>query len=233
MLATAHASTLPALPAARVPCRVVVRERNVAAFIARYRQHLDGDRIFILTRMPPAQGTQVRLQIHLATGECVLRGNGTVLRAVPEGATQAGGMEVRLTPLDEASRALVASLRNAPRGDGVPVVIIDDEKTIATGPPDFFTAPAAAPRRADRRTGAVPLDDAFDISDEIEYLVDWSDDEAPPTTMRPAPARRQPPAFMIAWQHAAATAVSHWRYFVVGAAGLAIGLAVGLVVGHC
>lgn len=109
-----------------VPCRVVVGARDRDGFIARYRQHIDGDRIFLFTRVPPAAGTWIRFQIHLATGDCVLRGDGMVVRAVPEAAARAGGMEVRFVATDEASRALLRSLDG-----GVPVVVIENEKTMA------------------------------------------------------------------------------------------------------
>jgi hypothetical protein len=109
-----------------VPCRVVVGARDRDGFVARYRRHIDGDRIFLFTRVPPAPGTRIRFQIHLATGDCVLRGDGVVLRAVPEASAQAGGMEVRFVATDEASRALLRSL-----GDGVPDVVIENEKTMA------------------------------------------------------------------------------------------------------
>lgn len=111
--------------------RVVVRARDVDGFVARYRQYVDGDRIFIFTRVPPPAGTAVRFRIYLATGDCVLRGDGMVLRSVPEGSTQAGGMELCFAASDEASRALVRSLR-ASRCDGVPVAVIEDERTTAT-----------------------------------------------------------------------------------------------------
>ena len=107
------ATTLSFLPPWRpvpAPFYIVVRARDVAAFIARYGEHIDGDRIFIFTRVPPPAGTLVRFHIYLATGDCVLRGEGTVLRAVPAGPTEAGGMELRFVAADEASRALVSSL---------------------------------------------------------------------------------------------------------------------------
>jgi len=93
-----------------VPLRVVVRARDRAGFVERYRRYIDEDRIFLFARVPPPAGTQVRFQIHLATGDCVLRGDGTVLRAVADGPAQSGGIEVRFVAGDEASRALVGSL---------------------------------------------------------------------------------------------------------------------------
>ena len=162
-------SFLPRWKAAPVPLRVVVRARDAAAFIERYRDHVAGDRIFIFTRMPPCAGTRVRFQIHLATGDCVLRGEGTVVRALPEAPAQAGGMELKFVATDEASRALVSAMR-APRRDGVPVA----------GP---------APRRAERGTPAAAVDtpsaaiELLHMADgDIDYLVDWSNDAARPAS---------------------------------------------------
>jgi hypothetical protein len=194
---------------APVPLRVVVRARDLAGFMERYRQHIDGDRIFIFTRVPPRVGTRVRFQIHLETGECVLRGEGIVLLLVADSPAQAGGMEVRFVVADEPSRMLVAQMR-AQRADGVPVAVVDEEQTIATEPPE--------------------LDYLVDWSDDAPPRVSSLCPRPAPPTRSLAQHVRAIAA--VAWRPLAAMAVQRWRYAAVGGAGVALGLAVGLACGH-
>ncbi|MCA1664908.1 MAG: hypothetical protein LC659_11650 [Myxococcales bacterium] len=252
-------TTAEAASASTVPLHVVVRARDVETFIARYRQHLEGDRIFIFTKVPPSAGTRVRFRIFLATGDCLIYGEGVVLRSVPDGAApaSAGGMEVRFVPLDDASRRLIDSLRARAAGDGVPTAVIDDEKTIATGPPEFFTPAGPAPTMIERGdpggsaiSGDGAEDDPFDLSDAgIDYFVDWSPPSPsrrppPPPAAAMLPSRRCAPVkargrvhtiaasaargAALAWSRRRALAARTWRYAVVAAVAGAAGFFAGV-----
>jgi len=97
--------------------RVTVRVPDLDAFITRYSRHLAGDRIFIFTKTPQPVGTRVRFSLHLADGEPIIHGKGTVTR-VQEGddARHPPGMELVFVTLDDRSQTIVDFMHAARLG---------------------------------------------------------------------------------------------------------------------
>jgi hypothetical protein len=102
----------PLPKAAAVPpvivLRVVVRAPDLDAFITNYSRFIDGDRIFIFTKNPQQPGTRVRFSLHLASGEQLIHGKGTVTRVQGAGdSKRPPGMELVFVALDPRSQTLV------------------------------------------------------------------------------------------------------------------------------
>ncbi len=96
-----------------VQVRVAIRCPSVEEFVDRYWRLVDGDRIFIFSSVPQKQGTAVRFHLVLADGTSLIRGEGRVVRARSDASDPARppGMDVKFTPVDDASRDLVEFLR--------------------------------------------------------------------------------------------------------------------------
>src|SRR5262245_51675071 len=88
--------------------RVVIRAPDRATFVAKYSRFVKDDRIFIFTKSAQEPGTQVRFTLELADSTVLLSGEGTVTRTRPDVGDpgKPPGMELRFTPLDDASALL-------------------------------------------------------------------------------------------------------------------------------
>jgi uncharacterized protein (TIGR02266 family) len=109
------ATSTPEPPVIRI--RVTVRVPDLDTFITRYSRHLAGDRIFIFTKTPQPVGTRVRFSLHLADGEPIIHGKGTVTRVQSgDDARHPPGMELVFVTLDDRSQTIVDFMHAARLG---------------------------------------------------------------------------------------------------------------------
>lgn len=90
--------------------RVVVRTPTVETFIQKYSRFIKDDRIFIFTKTSQPPGTRMRFALELGDGKPLVSGEGTVtrVRAATDDPNRPPGMELRFSPIDDASRKIVA-----------------------------------------------------------------------------------------------------------------------------
>jgi uncharacterized protein (TIGR02266 family) len=107
-----------------ISLRVTVRAPDLEAFVEKYSNHIDGDRIFIFTKNPQPAGTRVRFTLQLANGEQLIHGNGTVTRVQADTGDRRHppGMELAFVPLDDRSQTLVDFLLATRAADAPPLV---------------------------------------------------------------------------------------------------------------
>ncbi len=97
----------------RVEAKLVIRLAfgTRDEFVERYALNVSRGGIFVRSRDPHPAGSEVLLEVQLATGEKVVRGRGVVVRttapSAPGEARSEPGMGIRFTELEAESRALV------------------------------------------------------------------------------------------------------------------------------
>jgi molecular chaperone DnaK len=130
----------------KVPLRIRLPFSTEAEFIEKYRVHLSPGGLFITTRATKPEGTLLSLEVVLADGARVMRGEGVVERVVIDERPGASGMRVRFTRVDGRTKALLdracadASEAQAP---ATPASAPEP----ASPPPRPSTPPAAPARR--------------------------------------------------------------------------------------
>ena len=132
----------------RVPTflRVRLKFADIDTFIEKYSTNVSLGGIFIQSRSPKPQGTNLRFELALESGEPIIRGEGQVTWVKEFDANTPGqpfGMGVRFTNLDSASRAVVerAVARRQGRAGG-------DAGFSPTPPPNRGRAAARAERNS-------------------------------------------------------------------------------------
>ncbi len=144
--------------APRAPVGLVVRLAygSVEEFTERFAVNLSRGGVFIRTREPRPVGTALALELRLAGGEVVVRGQGVVRWTQAEEPTarppKAPGMGIQFTALDAPSRALVERLvsgrerRGAAPGATTPAPVA--ERPVTTPPPTRIPVPLGAVKLA-------------------------------------------------------------------------------------
>src|SRR5512133_3233764 len=107
-------------PRVSAELRIRLGYGSVDDFIERYALNLSRGGMFVRTLDPSPPGTEVLIDVSLATGDHVIRGKGIVRwtspPSAPGEATRQPGMGIKFTDLTPDSRALV-ELVVASRGD--------------------------------------------------------------------------------------------------------------------
>ena len=141
----------PREPRTPVGLRVKLSYGSVDEFAERFATNISRGGVFIRTREPKPVGTQVDLEIRLATGESVIRSRG-VVRWVAEANPKARppvapGMGIQFLHLDENSRQLVERMVGAREQRGT---------TAAASPLESMAPPLAEPAAPSPERTAAP-----------------------------------------------------------------------------
>ena len=131
----------PREPRTSVGLRVKLSYGSVDEFVERFATNISRGGVFIRTREPKPVGTQVDLEIRLATGESVIRSRGVVrwvAAANPKARPPvAPGMGIQFLQLDEASRELVERMVSARESRAGPVAAPVADPSQAPAPTTF------------------------------------------------------------------------------------------------
>ncbi|MEW5742959.1 MAG: TIGR02266 family protein [Myxococcota bacterium] len=103
----------------RVPLRIRLPFSTESEFVDKYGVHLAPGGIFITTRSSKPEGTPLSLEVVLADGSRVMRGEGVVERVVVDEQPGKSGMLVRFTRIDAKTKALL-DLVTAARAGMIP-----------------------------------------------------------------------------------------------------------------
>ena len=158
-------------PRVSAELRIRLAYGSVDDFVERYATNLSRGGIFVRTLEPSPPGSEVLIDISLATGDHVIRGKGVVRWTTPPSAPgepeREPGMGIRFIELTPESRALIdlvvatrggdAGSDEPPRPDDVEIEDLDFDLgelpgTAAAGP----VAPPAPPTRAAAPRAAAP-----------------------------------------------------------------------------
>src|SRR5450432_1614093 len=101
----------------KVPLRIRLPFATEAEFIERYGANVERGGIFIATRAPKPEGTEISFELVLKDGERLMRGEGVVQQVRSDEAPGKSGMLVRFVRLNPRTKALVD--RVAAAKDGV------------------------------------------------------------------------------------------------------------------
>lgn len=98
---------------APIGIRAKLKYADRQTFIERYAPNVSAGGMFLQNRAPQPVGTRINFEIMLATGETLLKGEGTVLWVKEYNAAQpqrAHGMGIKFLKIDEASKKLHAEI---------------------------------------------------------------------------------------------------------------------------
>jgi molecular chaperone DnaK len=130
----------------KVPLRIRLPFATEAEFIERYGVNVERGGIFIATRAPKPEGTEISFELVLKEGERLMRGEGIVQAVRETESPGKGGMLVRFVRLEPRTKALIDRIAAARDG-------ITEPEPVATEP----SAPLpSAPVRAPAPTPAPP-----------------------------------------------------------------------------
>ncbi len=130
--------------------KVKLKYPDLETFIERYSVNLSPGGVFIQTRSPKPVDTLVRLEMLLADGSAAIRGEGRIVRVDdldPTRSVAAGGMAIKFTRLDEASRALIARAL-AGQGEAQAQAWESAAQAAAPAPVDVPAVPIVSPDSA-------------------------------------------------------------------------------------
>jgi len=141
----------PREPRTAIGLRVKLSYGSVDEFVERFATNISRGGVFIRTRDPKPIGTQVDLELKLASGETVIRSRGVVRWVAQESPSAhppvAPGMGIQFLSLDEASRAVIERM-----------VTRQDRRGLAPAgaPPSGLPPPAAALAVPEAHPGGAP-----------------------------------------------------------------------------
>lgn len=141
-------------PRAPIVLRIRLRYPDVDTFIDKFSTNLSATGMFISTRTPRPEGTEVKFELRLVDDSPVVRGAGVVkwTRAFdPDRPRRAHGMGLEFTELDEQSRAVIEQVVAYKRSLGG-----DDDSV-------------PAPRKKRRSKAKEP---ALAVAEEVDTLAD-------------------------------------------------------------
>ncbi|GMU09686.1 TIGR02266 family protein [Corallococcus caeni] len=128
-----------------LPLRIRLPYTEEEEFIERYGSNVGRGGVFVATKALKPEGTGLAFEFVLADGTRLLRGEGVVAKAQPDGGSPRTGMTVRFTKLDAVSKALIE--RIVARRSGT--------EAVASPPAAPRTEAAPLPPGLVRRTPAV------------------------------------------------------------------------------
>ncbi len=146
----------------KVPLRIRLPFATETEFIERYGANVERGGIFIATRMPKPEGTEISFELVLKDGERLMRGEGVVQQVRQEAPPGKTGMLVRFVRLDPRTKALVD--RVAASRDGVV-----EPEPVGAAPSDPLPAP---PPRAPAPSPAPPPPKPVRLADDVVMGID-------------------------------------------------------------
>ncbi|MBK7860421.1 MAG: TIGR02266 family protein [Archangiaceae bacterium] len=153
----------------KVPLRIRLPFVTEQEFVERYGGNVERGGIFIATRNPKPEGTEISFELVLSNGERLMRGEGVVQQLKSDPAPGKAGMMVRFVRLEPRTKALIDRI-TASR-DGVPAA-----EPVVTPPSEPLPAPApkvsAPPPRPSAPPPPPPPKKPLSLADDVVLGID-------------------------------------------------------------
>ncbi len=143
----------------KVPLRIRLPFATEAEFIERYGQNVERGGIFIATRAPKPEGTEISFEIVLSNGERLMRGEGVVQQVRQEEGPGKTGMVVRFIRLEPRTKALIDRIAAARDGVVAPEPVPAPPSEPLPPPPPKASAPPPPPPPAPEKKKLSLADD--------------------------------------------------------------------------
>jgi uncharacterized protein (TIGR02266 family) len=135
----------------KVPLRIRLPFATEPEFVDRYGANVERGGIFIATRTPKPQGTEISFELVLSNGERLMRGEGVVQQVRSEDAPGKAGMLVRFVRLDPRTKALIDRIAAARDGVVAPTPLPTPPSEALPVPPPRASAPPPPPPAPKKR----------------------------------------------------------------------------------
>jgi uncharacterized protein (TIGR02266 family) len=129
----------------KVPLRIRLPFATEAEFIERYGANVERGGIFIATRAPKPEGTEISFELVLKEGERLMRGEGVVQQVREGDAPGKGGMLVRFVRLEPRTKALIDRICAERDGVTAPEPLPTPPSEPLPAPPIKAPAPSPVP----------------------------------------------------------------------------------------
>ncbi|MBL8952553.1 MAG: TIGR02266 family protein, partial [Myxococcaceae bacterium] len=150
----------------KVPLRIRLPFATEAEFIERYGANVERGGIFIATRGPKPEGTEISFELVLSNGERLMRGEGVVQTVRQEEAAGRSGMVVRFVRLEPRTKALIDRICAA--RDGVPA---EAAQPVEAPPSEPLPPPPAKPS-ASVPPPPAPVKKPLSLADDVVVGID-------------------------------------------------------------
>ncbi len=150
----------------KVPLRIRLPFATESEFIERYGANVERGGIFIATRGPKPEGTEISFELVLANGDRLMRGEGVVQTVRQDEAAGRSGMVVRFVRLEPRTKALIDRVCAA--RDGVPPAAAEP----VAAPPSEPLPPPAPKASAPPPPPAAPAKKPLSLADDVVMGID-------------------------------------------------------------
>jgi len=150
----------------KVPLRIRLPFATEPEFIERYGANVERGGIFIATRGPKPEGTEISFEIVLANGDRLMRGEGVVQTVRQDESPGRSGMVVRFVRLEPRTKALIDRICAA--RDGVPPAAAEP----VAAPPSEPLPPPPPPARPSAPPPPPPAKKPLSLADDVVMGID-------------------------------------------------------------